>query len=113
MATSRFKSKAGVYLYGKVRRTDFIPVHSMRERDDYQHRRSAESDSDYDSHDEEVYVHDYEEYKTSGPNRDEDCELSDGDGSDSTVSYNYDEMPDRDGCGGLSNEDLSAIWEQD
>ena len=91
MATSRFKSKAGVYLYGKVRRTDFIPVHSKRDRDNYQQFRSDESGSDYDSAEEEVYVHDYDNYRTYGPNRDDDSDLSSGYGSDDSLSINSDD----------------------
>ena len=37
--------------------------------------------------------------------------LSDGDGSDSTVSYNYDELPDRSGLGALASQDLATIFE--
>ena len=31
VAVSRFKSRAGVYLYGKLRRTDFLPVGEEKE----------------------------------------------------------------------------------
>ena len=53
VAASRFKTKSGVHLYGKGRRTDFIPVHTKRDRYNYQHGRSDESDSDYASDGEE------------------------------------------------------------
>ena len=55
MAASRFKSKAGIYLFGKIRRTDWLPVRESKQAmDQDQVHRSEESDSDYDSEEEEV-----------------------------------------------------------
>ena len=31
VAASRFKSKAGIYLFGKVRRTDWLPVRETKQ----------------------------------------------------------------------------------
>ena len=91
VAASRFKSRNGIYLYGKVRRTDFIPVHAKGEGRNYQHRRSDESDTDYDSSDEEYTAVQEDLYMKYGPTLESDAELSDGDGSDSSCSYNDDE----------------------
>ena len=55
VAASRFKSKAGIYLFGKIRRTDWLPVRESKEAMEHdQVHRSEESDSDYDSDDEEA-----------------------------------------------------------
>ena len=55
MAPSRFKSKAGIYLFGKIRRTDWLPVRESKQAmDQDQVHRSEESDSDYDSEDEDA-----------------------------------------------------------
>ena len=57
VAASRFKAKTGIYLFGKVRRTDWLPVRDSTEamlQDQLQ--RSEESDSDYNSEDEEAMV---------------------------------------------------------
>ena len=91
VAASRFKSKAGVYLYGKVRRTDFIPVHSAADASDYQHRRSDESDTDYDSIEEESHAILYERH-ANRLSLGSDGELSDGYGSDTSLSYNEDDI---------------------
>ena len=91
VAASRFKSKAGVYLYGKVRRTDFIPVHSAADASNYQRRRSDESDTDYDSSEEESHAILYERH-ANRLSLGSDGELSDGYGSDSSLSYNEDDI---------------------
>lgn len=71
VAVSRFKSRAGCYLYGKLRRTDFLPV--GMQRDDEQVERGYES-ATTDSEDEgyrRVYEDgdsDYEETITSAFN---------------------------------------------
>ena len=80
VATSRFKSKAGVYLYGKIRRTDFIPVHAKRDRANYDQIRSEESCDDYDS--------EHEDDIATGPFY-EEAELSSGYGSDTSDSMCY------------------------
>ena len=68
VAASRFKTRAGVYLFGKVRRTDWLPVRDTNESMHHdQVDRSEESMSEYDSEDEWERA------------RDEDC---DGSGSD-------------------------------
>ena len=55
VGASRFKSKSGIYLHGQIRRTDWLPVrHSQKAMDQDQVERSEESDSDYDSEDEEA-----------------------------------------------------------
>ena len=55
MAASRFKSKSGIYLLGKIRRTDWLPVRESTQAMDLdQLHRSEESDSDYDSEEEEA-----------------------------------------------------------
>ena len=57
VAASRFRSKAGVYLFGKVRRTDWLPVRDTEqamERD--QLDRSEESMDEYDSEEEDAEV---------------------------------------------------------
>ncbi len=55
VAASRFKSKAGIYLFGKVRRTDWLPVReTQKAMEQDQVDRSEESMSDYDSEEEEV-----------------------------------------------------------
>ena len=57
VAVSRFKSKAGIYLFGKVRRTDWLPVReTAKAMEQDQVDRSEESMSDYDSEDEEAMV---------------------------------------------------------
>ena len=91
VAASRFKSKAGVYLYGKVRRTDFIPVHSAADASNYQRRRSDESDTDYDSSEEESHAILYERH-ANRLSLGSDGELSDGYGSDGSLSYNEDDI---------------------
>ena len=54
VAASRFKSKAGIYLFGKIRRTDWLPVpETVQSMEQDQIDRSEESISDYDSEDEE------------------------------------------------------------
>ena len=53
VAASRFRSKAGVYLYGKVRASDWLPVGGTEDYEDT--RRSELSDCDsYDSESEEA-----------------------------------------------------------
>jgi len=64
VGASRFRSKAGVFLYGKVRRTDWLPVDGSG---DEQLSRSAESESEdeYDALDRELD----ELYSDSGSER--------------------------------------------
>ena len=45
VAASRFVSKDGIYLYGKVRSTDWLPVRPIAEDDKDQPKRSSESGS--------------------------------------------------------------------
>ena len=55
VAASRFKSKKGIHLYGKIRRTDWLPVrHSAKAMQHDQVERSEESMSEYDSSDDEA-----------------------------------------------------------
>ena len=48
VAASRFRSAAGIYLYGRIRRTDFLPVLAKRRdlKDKFQYYRSALSEPD-------------------------------------------------------------------
>ena len=94
VAASRFKTKAGVYLYGKVRRTDWIPVHAGEDSDAYQLRRSELSDDDYSSDDEAAGYYDECDYLKRHQTLydDDEGELSSGYGSDSSWSYNEDDI---------------------
>ena len=65
---------------------------SAADASDYQHRRSDESDTDYDSGDEEAELGLRAKYERCGPTLESDAELSDGDGSDSSWSYNEDDL---------------------
>ena len=94
-----------MYLYGKVRRSDWIPVHSPCDSDAYQLRRSDQSDDDYSSDEEAAEYFDEDDqpinlrqYSLKGkpfrdPHRleDEDGECSDGTGSDSSDSISTDD----------------------
>ena len=48
----RFKKKNGIYLFGQIRRTDWIPVRHGKDDDSLQLYRSELSDADYDSDEE-------------------------------------------------------------
>ena len=50
VAVSRFRAASGIYLFGRIRRTDFLPVLSKRQdqRANFQYRRSALSEPDDD-----------------------------------------------------------------
>ena len=50
VAASRFRTAAGIYLYGRIRRTDFLPVLAKRQdqQENFQYRRSALSEPDDD-----------------------------------------------------------------
>ena len=85
---SRFRSKLGVYLFGKVRRTDWLPVReTAKSMEQDQVDRSEESMSDYDSEDEDANVmpRDYEgdDHSISGestdPSEPEDAAAMDAD----------------------------------
>ena len=67
-------------------------MHSAADASDYQHRRSDESDTDYDSSEEESHAILYERHAKCGPTLESDAEPSDGDGSDSSWSYNEDDV---------------------
>ena len=55
VAASRFKAKDGMYLFGKVRRTDWLPVRETAAAMEHdQVDRSEESYDDYDSESEEI-----------------------------------------------------------
>ena len=61
MGASRFRTRGSLYLYGKVRRTDWIPVGALK--DDWELRRTAVSmssesgcDSGYDDDGEDCYM---------------------------------------------------------
>ena len=48
VAASRFRSAAGIYLYGRIRRTDFLPALAKKKdlKDKFQYFRSALSEPD-------------------------------------------------------------------
>ena len=76
VAASRFKSKSGIYLFGKVRRTAWRPVRHGCDHDD-QDYRGEESQTDYSSDEEEAWVASYprEDYRgdeDSGTDSDRD-----------------------------------------
>ena len=73
VAVSRFRSKGGIYLYGKVRRTDWRPVRT--DRDAMKHDqvdRSEESMSEHDSSDDEAYYRVQDDGSESGDDDDYD-----------------------------------------
>ena len=81
VAASRFKSKAGIHLFGKVRRTDWLPVRETRKAmEQDQVDRSEESMSDYDSEEEEAMA----------IPRDYDEEYHDSISGESSDSYEFD-----------------------
>ena len=51
VAASRFRSAGGLYLYGRIRRTDFLPVLAKRRdlKEQFQYFRSSLSEPDEDS----------------------------------------------------------------
>ena len=51
VAVSRFRAASGIYLYGRIRRTDFLPVLAKREdqRANFQRKKSDLSNSDDDA----------------------------------------------------------------
>ena len=75
------QTKRGIYLFGPIRQSDWIPVHSKADAGDYHTFRSEESDSDYDSDDEEQYARSYANYIEHGPGGETDS------GSDDSVNY--------------------------
>ena len=76
VGASRFKSKDGIYLFGKVRRTDWLPVReTAKAMEQDQVDRSEESMDEYDSEEEEAMVRprDYDgggDYSVSGDSDD-------------------------------------------
>ena len=48
VAASRFKSRSGCYLYGKLRRTDFLPVGEEKEEEELKRGYSSLSSDDSD-----------------------------------------------------------------
>ena len=54
VGASRFKTKNGIYLYGKIRRTDWQPVRQRGCDHDDQVQRGDESMSDYNSEEEDA-----------------------------------------------------------
>ena len=54
VGASRFKSMSGIYLFGKIRCTDWLPVRPMAEHDMDATVRGEESMSDYDSADDDA-----------------------------------------------------------
>ena len=46
VAASRFRTMDGIFLYGPIRRTDFIPAVARKRPGDFQMRRSALSDDE-------------------------------------------------------------------
>ena len=80
VAASRFKNTAGIYLFGKVRRTDWLPVRETRhamEQD--QVDRSEECMSEYNSEEEAMVI-------PRGYDGDDQHCIS-GDSSDTNYSY--------------------------
>ena len=53
VGASRFKSKSGIYLFGKIRCTDWLPVRSIADPTEFTDR-GEESMSDYDSADDDA-----------------------------------------------------------
>ena len=96
VATSRFKSKKGIYLFGKIRRTDWRPVRAKAEEHSDQEKRGEESKSDYDSSEDEAEarhaIHSVKARRDEQAWRDygEDPHLY-GDFSDSEDSYRSDD----------------------
>ena len=82
VGASRFQSRSGCYLYGKIRRTDWIPVHPAREATDYVHDRGCNSDDDYSSAEEDLEYQTYDHYMKHGPK-----DLCDDSGSDESAAY--------------------------
>ena len=86
VAASRFRTMDGIYLYGPVRRTDFIPAIARSRPGDFQMRRSALSDDEDECIDDRAGQHQeamhrqMEGYSFIVPSGDYDL-LSDG-GSD-------------------------------
>ena len=57
VAASRFKSRSGIYLFGKIRRTDWRPVRDSKEDEaDDENFRGDQSADDYDSEEDEDCV---------------------------------------------------------
>ena len=82
VAASRFKSKDGIYLFGPIRQSDWIPVHSKADVGDYHTIRGEESESDYDSDEEEQYARSYANYIERGL-----ADQSGDSGSDDEADY--------------------------
>ena len=82
VAASRFKSNAGIYLYGQVHRTDWLPVrHSKKAMELDQVDRGEESMSDYDSEEEEAMARpcdDNDDDDSGSDGCELDCWASDG-----------------------------------
>ena len=57
VAASRFRTMDGIYLYGPVRRTDFIPAIARSRPGDFQMRRSALSDDEEECIDDRAGQH--------------------------------------------------------
>ena len=102
VGASRFKKSEGLYLYGKIRRTDWLPVDFGANKDD-QEKRSALSES------EESEIGDFEDYEPSDDEWDDwdmdveqayeeagDADYEDWDERDMDVESDYDEPGDAD-----------------
>ena len=101
VAASRFKSKDGLYLFGSVRRTDWLPVRdSVAAMDDDQIERSSLSGSDYDSEEEERNVRPLDYC---------DSERSDYGDSDVNSFADYEDRRDED-LAGRDEEQLYAEY---
>ena len=74
VGASRFRSRSGLYLYWKIRRTDWIPVGKVR--DDWYTRRTGESQSSDSGQD-------------SGHETDDDCSMGGDTSSDGRESSVY------------------------
>ena len=93
VGASRFQSRSGCYLYGKIRRTDWVPVHPARESADYDLTRGEMSDDDYSSGEEDSHYQSYADYLEHG---------AENSGSDNSADYdrcrNSDDDELSDGC---------------
>ena len=116
VAASRFKSKAGIYLFGKVRRTDWRPVRETAVAMEQDHNdRSEESDDDYDSDPEENAVRsriyrdskwlkkDSELWPQGRP--DDSCDEAD---SDASSEADYEKRRDA----AFASRDEAELWEE-
>ena len=77
MAVSRFVSRKGCYLYGKLRRTDFLPVGEEREDEVLERGWDSETSSDNSEHGIQYYggLAGAEDDSNSSSGREEDSDV--------------------------------------